>query len=364
MGNETRLEEIRHEIDRLDVQIQKWINERAALAQEVAQVKQASLKKGEEVEYYRPEREAQVLHGVMERNHGPLGDKEMARLFREIMSACLALEKPMMIAFLGPEGTFTEAAAYKHFGNFVLTHPVHTIPAVFQAVESGRANYGIVPVENSIEGGVNSTLDELVSSSLQINGEVELRIHQQLIGWSQDWLEIRRIYSHQQSFAQCREWLAANLPEVEKITVTSNAEAVKIAANEPGSAAIAGEQAAEIYGVPILQHNIETDPENTTRFLVIGKQAPRPSGNDRTSLLLSTRNRPGALSALLAPFSNHGVSMSKIESRPSHRGNWDYLFLVDIEGHVEDELVAKALEELQPETTMFRILGSYPKAVL
>ncbi len=355
--------QIRDEIDQLDEQLQQLINRRGALAQEVARIKLESADNGE-VEFYRPEREAQVLARVMERNRGPLGDEEMARLFREVMSACLALEQPMKIAFLGPEGTFTQAAALKQFGHSVETMSMATIPAVFHDVESGEADYGVVPVENSTEGVISHTLDMFINSPLRINGEVELRIHHYLMSQHSDLQGIRRIYSHQQSLAQCRNWLEEHLDGIDQITVSSNAEAARIASKEPDAAAIAGDIAANIYGLQVLARNIEDEPDNTTRFLVIGTQSPAPSGRDKTSLLVSTHNRPGALYELLSPFSENGVSMSRIESRPSRRGNWDYLFFVDIDGHAEDENVKRALTKLESGATMFRVLGSYPKAIL
>ena len=356
-----RLDEIRRRIDAVDAEIQQLISERAALAQEVAQIKQTE-PTDEEVVFYRPEREAQVLRKVLERNQGPLPGEEMARLFREIMSACLALEQPLTVAFLGPEGTFTQAAALKHFGHSVNTRPMAAIDEVFREVEAGSAHFGVVPVENSTEGVINHTLDMFMRSSLIICGEVELRIHHHLIGRERD--NIRKIYSHQQSLAQCREWLDAHLPEVERVAVSSNAEAVRRAAAEEGVAAIAGETAAEIYDVPILEAKIEDNPDNTTRFLVIGTQEVPPSGDDKTSLLVSTPNRPGALYRLLSPFERNGISMSRIESRPSRLANWEYVFFIDINGHVQDEPVAKALETLKTDSPMFKVLGSYPKAVL
>ena len=356
-----RLDEIRKRIDAVDAEVQRLISERAALAQEVAQIKQAE-QADEEVVFYRPEREAQVLRKVLARNQGPLPGEEMARLFREIMSACLALEQPLTVAFLGPEGTFTQAAALKHFGHSVRTRPQAAIDEVFREVEAGSAHFGVVPVENSTEGVINHTLDMFMRSSLTICGEVELRIHHHLIG--RDRHNIKKIYSHQQSLAQCREWLDAHLPEVERVAVSSNAEAVRRAASEEGSAAIAGETAAEIYDLPVLEAKIEDNPDNTTRFLVIGTQGVPPSGDDKTSLLVSTPNRPGALYRLLSPFERNGISMSRIESRPSRLANWEYVFFIDINGHVGDEPVAKALETLKADSPMFKVLGSYPRAVL
>lgn len=356
-----KLQSIRERIDALDEKIQQAISERAALAQDVAQAK---LEEGTNVAFYRAEREAQVLRAVMERNKGPLSGDEMARLFREIMSACLALEQPMRIAFLGPEGTFTQAAALKHFGHSVTTIPLASIEEVFREVEAESADYCVVPVENSTEGVVNSTLDRLVGSSLKICGEVELRIHHHLMAKVAEISKISRIYSHSQSLAQCREWLDGHLSGVERISVSSNAEAARRASQEEGAAAVAGETAAELYGLDLLARNIEDQPDNTTRFLVLGREEVPPSGVDKTSVLVATRNKPGALFHLLEPLARNGISMTRIESRPSRQGMWDYVFFLDLEGHVRDPKLACALEELQREASLFKLLGSYPKAVL
>ncbi len=355
------LNTLRARIDAIDAQLQSLLNERAACAQQVAQVKQAD---DPDAQFYRPEREAQVLRKVLERNPGPLPAEEVTRLFREIMSACLALEKPLRIGYLGPEGTFTQAAALKQFGHSVQTVPLAAIDEVFREVEAGGTDYGVVPVENSTEGVVNHTLDMFLRSSLKICGDVELRIHHHLLSREADLASIKRVYSHQQSLAQCREWLNAKLPMAERIAVSSNAEAARCASREAGSAAIASETAAEIYELRSLVRNIEDNPCNTTRFLVIGKQQVPPSGRDKTSLLISARNEPGALHRLLEPIARNGLSMTRIESRPSRLGAWDYVFFVDIEGHAEDPQVAAALQELQANAAMFKSLGSYPQAVL
>jgi chorismate mutase/prephenate dehydratase len=361
MSEEEPLNKIRERIDAIDEQIQDLLNERAAAAHEVAQVKRAS---DPNAFFYRPEREAQVLRTVKERNKGPLGGEEMARLFREIMSACLALEQPLNIAFLGPEGTFTQAAALKHFGHSVRTLPVGTIPDIFQEVETGNCHYGVVPVENSTEGVISHTLDMFLSSPLKICGEVTLRIHHNLLAKDGDLAGISKVYSHQQSLAQCRGWLDRHLPNAERIAVGSNAEAARLAKDEPGAAAIASETAAEIYGLDVLAPNIEDEAGNTTRFLIIGKQAVPPSGQDKTSLLITTSNVAGGLHSLLTPLAEHGISMTRIESRPSRRGMWDYVFFIDITGHSSDPVIAEALAELERSAGMFRNLGSYPKAVL
>ncbi|WJW76687.1 prephenate dehydratase [Thiohalobacter sp. IOR34] len=361
MNESDKLAAIRARIDELDQQILDAISERARCAQQVAEIKQAA---GESTDFYRPEREAQVLQRIQQANPGPLPDGEVARLFREIMSACLALEKPLNIAYLGPEGTFTQAAALKHFGHSVNTLALGAIDEVFREVEAGSAHYGVVPVENSTEGVVSHTLDMFVRSPLKICGEVTLRVELHILSREPGIDAIQRIYAHRQALAQCREWLDANLPQAERIAVASNAEAARIARDEAGAAAVASATAAELYGLAILARNVEDEPGNTTRFLVIGTQTVAPSGQDKTSLLVAVRNQPGALYELLRPFSEHGISMTRIESRPSRQGMWDYVFFVDIEGHVADPPVARALEELGERATLLKILGSYPKAVL
>lgn len=355
-----RLRALRDRIDQLDEKIQKLISERAQCAQEIAGLKQAA---GEN-NFYRPEREVDVLRRVIARNAGPLSGEEMARLFREIMSACLALEEPMKIAFLGPEGTFTQAAALKHFGHSVRTVPYAGIDEVFREVESETAHFGVVPIENSTEGVINHTLDMFMNSPLRICGEVELRIHHHLLGKGGALKGVKRVLSHQQSLAQCREWLDANLPGVERTAVASNAEAARLAARDPKAVAIAGSSAAEIYGLDVLVSNIEDEPDNTTRFLIIGKLDPLPSGEDKTSLLISGPNRAGSLMGLLSPLARHKINMTRIESRPSRRGLWEYVFFVDIDGHMQDIRVRKALAELERGSSVIKWLGSYPKAVL
>lgn len=361
MSSEEKLLGIRERIDALDEELQNLINERAALAQEVAKVKLAA---GENAVFYRPEREAQVLRRVKERNQGPLPAEEVARLFREVMSACLALERPMTVAFLGPEGTFSHEAVLKHFGHSVNPQPLAAFDEVFREVESGSADYGMVPVENSTEGAVNYTLDLLLKTPLKICGEVELRIHDHLMSRATDLNAISRVYSHAQTLAQCREWLDAHLPKVERISVSSNAEAARLAMEQEGVAAIAGISAAERFGIPVLVKNIEDEPNNTTRFLILGNEEVPPSGEDKTALLVSTRNKPGALFKLLEPLARNGISMTRIESRPSRQGMWDYVFFVEILGHRDEAPVAQALAELEQEAALFKILGSFPKAVL
>src|SRR5690554_5815050 len=283
MSEEAQLKALRNRIDAIDEKVLELISERARCAQVVAEVKQKTLAEGEQPVFYRPEREAQVLKRIMELNKGPLDGETVARLFREIMSACLALEEPMKIAFLGPEGTFTQQAALKHFGQSVKTLSLGTIDDVFREVASGAVNYGVVPVENSTEGVVNHTLDSFMDTSLKICGEVDLRIHHHLLSGPQTREEsITRVYAHQQTFAQCRKWLDAHMPHLERVAVSSNGEAAKRLRDEWNAVAIAGEMAAELYGLKILREKIEDWPDNTTRFIIIGREDVAPSGKDKT----------------------------------------------------------------------------------
>jgi len=357
------LDDIRRSIDDVDAQIQELLSRRARYAQLVGISKTAS---GKAVDFYRPEREADVLRKALARNKGPLRDEEIARLFREIMSACLAQQEPLKVAFLGPEGTFTQAAVLKHFGSSVRALPLAAIDEVFHEVEGGVADFGVVPIENSSEGTVNHTLDMFLSSSLKICGEVELRIHHCLMGRMSRIADVKRVCAHSQALAQCRGWLDIELPDVERVAVPSNAEGARRARDERGSAAIASRAAADIYALTVLANEIEDRPDNTTRFLVVGRKLFSASGCDRTTLLVSAQGTDdaGALFRLLQPLSEHRVNMTRIESRPSHKRKWDYVFFIDIEGHVSDPPVAKALASLQERASLFKVLGSYPRAVL
>ncbi|SUO94764.1 prephenate dehydratase [Suttonella ornithocola] len=355
------LAELRQQIDTLDAEILTKLSERARCAQQVGEVKKAE-SGHTNIVFYRPERERQVLERLKSLNQGPLPDNEVARLFREIMSACLALELPLNIAYLGPEGTFTQAAALKQFGHSVDTQPMRSIADVFKAVETGECQYGIVPVENSTEGMVTHTLDTLALSPLNICGEVQLKIAQNLLSKATQLSDIQTIYSHSQSLAQCRRWIAEHLPHVELIVVASNAEAAKRAAQDTNTAAIAGKMAADLYDIPVRYSHIEDDSNNTTRFLVIGNQYIDASGSDKTSILVSAHNRPGLLYKLLEPIERHGVNMTRIESRPSRRGMWEYIFFIDLEGHQSQPEMQTLFAEIRQTASLFRVLGSYPKA--
>jgi chorismate mutase/prephenate dehydratase len=372
MADTRDLDQVRADIDAIDRQIQELISRRAQCAQRVAEIKledaEAALARGEpqaEVVYYRPERESQVLRRIIERDPGPLAGESVAHIFREIMSACLALERPLQVAYLGPEGTFTQAASIKHFGHAAICVPQATIDAVFDQVESGECNYGVVPVENSTEGMVSHTLDNFMDSPLKISGEVEMRIsHQLLAAPGTDAGKLLYICAHQQALAQCRNWLDRHYPGTERRAVSSNGEAARLAAASPGVAAVAGEFAAELYGLEILAEHIEDYPDNTTRFLVIGRADVPPSGSDKTSIIVSSRNKPGALFALLDPFRRAGVSLTRIDTRPSRTEKWAYVFFIEFEGHLQDPAIATIVSELEEQSILLKPLGSYPRAVL
>jgi chorismate mutase/prephenate dehydratase len=372
------LDDLRQEIDKIDRELVALISSRARCAQAVAEVKKIEIKAAGEFEpatttssdvvYYRPEREAQVLRKVMAYNEevgGPLTNEEMARLFREIMSACLALEQPIKVAFLGPEGTFTHQAVGKHFGHSAVPVPMNAIDEVFREVEAGAVHYGVVPVENSTEGVVTHTLDSFIDSNINICGEVVLRIHHNLLVSDVTNVDkISRIYSHPQSLAQCRKWLDLHFPSAERVPVSSNAEAALRIKGEWNSAAIAGMTAANLYGLHAIEKNIEDAPDNSTRFLVIGTQTVPACGQDKTSLVISARNKPGALHYILEPFHRLGVDLTRLQSRPSRSSVWNYIFFIDIQGHQDDENVAAALMEVANASAELKVLGSYPTGVL
>jgi len=351
------LGKLRERIDALDSEVLRLLSERAQLAHRIGEIKHGNI--------YRPEREAQVLRRIADTNLGPLPEGSIRTIFREIMSACLALEQPLRIAYFGPAGTFTESAAKKHFGSAPGFTPYLTIDDVFRAVESGNADYGVVPVENSTEGAIGRTLDLLLTSPLMVCGEVGLRIHQNLLSKAGDTAGLTKLYSHAQSLAQCHEWLNKNLPNVPRVPVASNAEAARMAAGDVTSCAVAGEAAARLYELNILAASIEDDPNNTTRFLVVSGHDAGQSGSDKTSIVCSAQNKPGAVHDLLTPLKTHGVSMSKFESRPA-RGfggsRWEYVFFIDLEGHRQDAAVARALEDLRGQVGFLKVLGSYPRA--
>ncbi|RDS83807.1 prephenate dehydratase [Dyella monticola] len=354
------LTQARERIDSIDRQIQELISERANWAREVAKVKGEGLSA---IDYYRPEREAHVLRMVVDRNHGPLSDGEMVRLFREIMSSCLAQEDPLKVGYLGPEGTFSEQAVRKHFGHAAYGLPLGSIEEVFQEVAAGHADFGVVPVENSGQGMIQVTLDMFLTSEARICGEVELRVHQCLLSQHNAVEGIKRVYGHAQSLQQCKTWLRVNLPDAECIPVQSNAEGARLARDVQDAAAIAGATAAKVYGLHIVAQAIEDRADNTTRFLVIGRSLFPASGNDRTSLLITVNDKPGALYEILSPFAKHGISLNRIESRPAHTGKWQYAFFIDVSGHIDDVALQTALKDMGPVAAQVRVLGAYPVAL-
>jgi chorismate mutase/prephenate dehydratase len=350
------INKLRGEIDRLDDELAALLQRRAGLAQKIGALKQGA-------GAYRPEREAEILQRLSGKS-GVLSAERVVAVFREIISACRGLEEAIRVSYLGPEGTFSEQAVRKHFGRAVEALPAASVDDAFRRCESGSAQFTVVPVENSTEGAVGRTLDLLLATPLRICGEIELRVQQNLLSRSEKISSVKKIYSHAQSLAQCNGWLAQNLPSVERVPVTSNADGARRAAEEPAAAAIAGEAAAERYQLGVLARAIEDDPNNTTRFLVLGTIDPAPTGRDRTSIVLSAENKPGAVHALLTPLAEHRVSMSRIESRPSRAKSsmWEYVFFIDLEGHQKDAPVAKALAELKRRAPYLKVLGSYPAA--
>lgn len=365
--SDEQLKKLREQIDQIDQEIQRLLNQRADCAQKVAAVKmnEAALSDSSEPIFYRPEREAQVLRRVMDRNEGPLDAKEVAHIFREIMSACLALEKPLEVAYLGPQGTFTEAAALKHFGHSAITRPMGNISEIFSAVQRKVCNFGVLPVENSTEGMVAHTLDNFISSSLKICGELELPIALHLL--VQDNVEpsqVKKICAHQQALAQSRNWLQQHYPNVEIVAVSSNGEAARLASKDKSIAAVAGDLAAERYSLTHIASDIQDYADNTTRFLVIAHQEVPASGNDKTSMVISTRNEPGALLRLLAPLEEEGISLTRIETRPSRTENWAYIFFIEFQGHHQDPEVLRVIEAFKQQAILLKVLGSYPAAVI
>jgi len=373
MAANKKLLQLRHRIDAIDSDILTLLNARAQCAEEVAVVKKSEhqvASKSDTVQgefapvcFYRPEREAQILQRMTQESQGPLHDEQITKIYRDIISSCLALEECLKIAYLGPAGTFTQKATRKHFGEWVNTLPQESIAHVFQEVEIGRAHYGVIPIENSTGGIVSHTLDRFIKSPLNICGEIQLPIHQNLMSLNPEWESIIQVYSHEQSLIQCQHWLKKNLPHATLTAVASNAEAAKMASNDVTSAAVSSVESAEIYGLPIIQRRIEDLANNTTRFIVIAKQSNARSGYDKTSLLITAKNQSGALFELLKPLAKHGLDMSRIESRPSQSANWEYIFFLDIKGHVDDSNVRLALEELEQQADLLRVLGSYPTAI-
>jgi chorismate mutase/prephenate dehydratase len=358
MSIDSKLKPLREQIDSIDAQILVLLNQRASVAQEVGHVKAET-----NAPVFRPEREAQVLRSVAERNPGPLVATDVQTIFREIMSACRALEKRVTVAYLGPAGTFSEQAVYQQFGHAVEGMPCVSIDEVFRATEAGTADFGVVPIENSSEGVINRTLDLLLQTTLAISGEISIPVHHSLMTRSGTLDGITQICAHSQALAQCQVWLNMNVAGIARHAVASNGEAARMAGNDPHCAAVASEIAGAKYGLQVVNAHIQDDPHNRTRFAIIGRLHTTPSGKDQTSLVLSVPNKPGAVYNLLAPLAANGVSMTRFESRPARMGTWEYYFYVDVEGHAHDAKVARALDALKTNAAFFKLLGSYPASL-
>jgi len=358
MTDSKDIQKLRSEIDKLDDNLLALLNERVRTA-----IKVGEEKPGQDANVvYRPEREAQILQRLQRANDGPLDPEAVERLFREIISVCRATEAKPSIATLGPIGTYSELATRKQFGSEIDIKLTSSIEEVFRLVEADHCDFGVVPVENSAEGGIHLTLDRLLTTSLKICGEVDLRIKHCLIGSAGN-TSPTKVLAHQQALAQCRQWLDVNLPSIERVACASNSDAVRLVLESPTCVAIAAGEAADAFGLQILQADIEDQPGNTTRFLALGRHAVQPSGRDKTSLVMSAQERPGALHTLLAPLSDHNINMTRVESRPSRTGLWEYMFFIDIEGHVQNPNVENALSQMKSNAAMFKVLGSYPRSI-
>jgi len=349
------LSALRDRIDEIDDTILGLLNRRASIVAEVGRVKSRN-----QTQVYAPQREQEILARLQRENPGPFPNEGVRAVFREIMSASLALEQPLKVAYLGPPGTFTHVACLKQFGASAAAIAVNGIKDVFSEVERGRADYGVVPIENSTEGVVTHTLDLLVDSQLKIAGEIVQEIALYLMSRSGVLADVKRIYSHPQPLAQCRGWLAQHVPNIPVVEVSSTSRAAEMCRDEPEAAAIASEVAARLYGLTVIQKRIEDNPNNTTRFLVIAASSPERTGRDKTSVMVSVKDRVGALYDMLKPFSEYGLNLTKIESRPSKRKTWEYLFFVDVGGHADDPPVKAALDALGPNCQVLKVLGSYP----
>jgi chorismate mutase/prephenate dehydratase len=350
----SNLDKLRISIDNLDKKILELVSKRADCAKKIGTLKKDGV-------IYKPEREAQIYRKLIEENKGPLSSESIRSIFSSIISSCRALEKKLAVSFLGPQGTFSEEAVIKRFGNNIHFVPAASIDEVFSNVQSNESQYGVVPVENSTEGAVSRTLDLLLSSDLKICGEVILPIHHNLMASVSNLKSIKKVYSHGQSLAQCHNWLMNHLPNVEIQAVLSNSEGVRLAKKEKGSAAIASERAANLYKLKVIRENIEDEKTNTTRFLILSSQDTKKSGDDKTSIVVATKNKPGAIADLVQPFAKNKVSMTKLESRPAKIGMWEYVFFIDLDGHHDDPKVKKSLAEVESKASFLKHLGSYPK---
>ncbi len=350
------LDALRQAIDAIDDEIVARLNRRAALAREVGELKRKT-----DAPVYRPEREAQIIDRLRAKNAGPLSIAALSAIYLEVISACREIERRLRVAFLGPEGTFSELAMYRHFGHGIDPVPCQTIDEVFRATESGAADFGVVPTENSTEGAVSRSLDLFLQTPLKISGEVLVAVRHNLLAQGNSLEGIQRVCAHPQALAQCNAWLERHAHGLERVAVASNAEGAQLAAADPSTAAIAGEAAAVHYGLQVAAAGIQDDPANRTRFSIIGRHECTPSGRDQSSLILAVQDRPGAMHSLIEPLARHGVSMKRLESRPARQGRWEYYFYIDIAGHQHDPDVAPALAELQRNAAFYKVIGSYPR---
>ncbi|MDR0934323.1 MAG: prephenate dehydratase [Burkholderiaceae bacterium] len=355
---EKALKPLRDKIDAIDAQLLDLLNQRAKLAQDVGKVKA-----DKDLPVFRPEREAQILRALAERNKGPMATEDMQTIYREVMSACRALERKVSVAYLGPAGTYSEQAAYEYFGSAIDVLPCNTIDGVFRAAEAGTSDFGIVPIENSTEGAINRTLDLLMQTPLTLSGEMSLPVNHNLMTLTGKMDGVHTICAHSQALAQCQAWLNQHYPHILRHAVSSNGEAALMASKDMETAAIGGDLAGKRYGLQVVSAHIQDDPQNRTRFAIIGQQKTEPSGKDQTSLVLSVQNKAGAVYRLLEPLDKYGVSMTRFESRPARTGGWEYYFFVDLLGHMDDQVMSTALAELRDRSAYFKVLGSYPLSV-
>ncbi|OUU75015.1 MAG: chorismate mutase [Methylococcaceae bacterium TMED69] len=359
MEDLSEIEKLRKIIDEVDVSLLNLMNKRADVAKQIGLLKK---NQKEPAVVYRPDREARVIRQLLKNNKGPLSEPSVEVIFKDIISSCRSLEAKLRIAYLGPEGSYTEAAMVKHFGKFIEKDSCNDISSVFKEIEICNSDYGIVPIENSYGGSVTESLDSLISNTVYIIGEVYLVIKHNLLSTEANLKDIETVFAHQQSLSQCRVWLKSNLPDANLISVSSNSAAVQKSLLEKNSASIASLQASEIYKIPSLEPNIADSSNNTTRFIILGKKIGETSGQDRTSIAFGVKNQFGALYDVLTCFYNAGISLSKIESRPSGQDLWEYIFYVDLVGHCDDEPLSIALKEVSKKVSMLKILGSYPQA--
>lgn len=348
---------LRRKIDEIDERILALLNDRARIVQEVGKIK-----KSQQADFYAPSREKAIYDRLMQLNPGPFPNEAIRSVFREIISASLSLEAPIRVAYLGPRATFSHLATLQRFGFSVTDLPVNSIKEVFDEVERGRADFGVVPIENSTEGVVNHTLDLFIDSPLKIFGEILLDVSHHLQSKSGKIEEVRKIYSHPQPIAQCKYWLEKNLPQIPLVEVSSTTRAAEMAAQDPTVAAIASELASQLYGLSIIRRRIEDNANNVTRFLVISQKGAARTGRDKTSIMFSIKDKVGALYEMLRPFSEQQINLTKIESRPSKKKAWEYIFYIDMIGHLEDEKIRTAIDQLKSQAVFLKVLGSYPMA--